>query len=102
MGRFKNDMQVNPIVELLKSQGFEKRTGAMGEKGYTRTYSVDDGYYTVWVTVNVKTGKVSIYKEYECGGCVGESEEQLSEECLNDVDLFIDELDEILEYWIGD
>jgi len=101
MGRFKNDNIINPISVWLSQKDFKNETGARGEKGLTKTYSVDDGYYYVWVTINLGKQKIYIYKEYDCGGMVGEDEIDIQDEWLKDLDIFIDEVDNVLERWIG-
>lgn len=100
MGRFKSPYKHNSIYSWLVQQGYEDKTGAKGEEGYTNVYKINDLYY-VWVTINLDEKKIYIYQEYNCGGCVGTDEINIDEEWLEDLDVFIDEVDQALEDWIG-
>ncbi|WP_297419208.1 hypothetical protein [Clostridium sp.] len=102
MGRFKNESTQNPIVDWLLQQDYKYDRGASGEKGYIKVYPVSDDFYYVWVTISLKDKKIYIYKEYSCGGCVGEDEIIIEDEWLNDLSIFIDNVDEKLEFWIGE
>jgi len=101
MGRFKGEYVYDPIIKWLLSNGFENDGGPCGEEGYNRIYSVDNKFYYVWVTFNFNNKKLYIYKEYNCGGCVGSCEVDIADEWMADVNVFIDKTDEILESWIG-
>ena len=101
MGRFKdcNDTD-SPILNWLLQNGYTKEDGALGEKGYTHVYSVDN-IYDVWVTFNFNKNEISVYKEYECGGEIARDTIDIEIEWLYDLDTFIDAVDKELEFWIG-
>lgn len=104
MGRFKNELlekDYNPLVDFLLKNKFKKMDGARGEKGLTRIYPTDNELYDVWVTINLNEKVIYIYKEYNCGGQVGEDEILINKEYLENISIFVNFLDEALEFWIG-
>ena len=102
MGRFKNDAykSTNIFNNFLIEQGYEDNTGARGEKGLTKIYSTCNGLYDVWVTINIDDDKIYIYKEYECGGYIGDDDIHIREDWKCDLETFIDKIDGCLSFWI--
>ncbi|MGK4040895.1 hypothetical protein AB0Y20_01240 [Heyndrickxia oleronia] len=56
------------IEDFLLKEGFKYGTGAKGEG---TMYYVVSGNYTVWFALC--KDYLSLYAEYNCGGCVGEN-----------------------------
>lgn len=99
MGRLKNESTSNPINKWLLEQGFKEETGARGENGLTKVYEVDSDY--VWITINLNECKIYVYKEMNCGGMLGDDEIDIRKEWFDSLEIFIENVDEELERWIG-
>lgn len=68
------------ITEFLLSEGFQYGSGASGEG---KMFYVASGHYTVWIALC--EDHLSLYAEYNCGGCVGEEAFKFEE---NDLESF--------------
>lgn len=58
------------IIDFLKKEGFKYGTGASGE-GSMYYVASNGGLYDVWIALC--KDHLSLYAEYNCGGCVGET-----------------------------
>ncbi len=99
MGRFKERSGNCPIYLWLIEQGFEERSGAKGEEGLTKVYLKGKIYYA-WVTIDLKRKIIHVYEEYDCGGCISEGEIIIQNHWLEDLNTFIDEVDNHLGVWL--
>lgn len=68
------------INSFLEDEGFEYGTGAKGEG---TMFYVAQGSNTVWFALC--TDHLSLYAEYDCGGCISETSYHFEE---NDYDSF--------------
>lgn len=89
------------IEDFLIKSGYNLDKGPLGEKGYVKVYSVGEGAYYVWVTFDLIKEKMYIYKEYGCGGHISSDTLDL-EYKMNNLEDFINEVDEELDYWLSD
>jgi hypothetical protein len=98
---FNNNKNKNQIIQCLENNGFELGSGAQGEKGWVKVISTDNNLYDFWFTINLKEKKIYIYKEYCCGGHIYDWVETIEDEWFEDVDLFEDEMNDIIDDYIN-
>ncbi len=95
MGIFKNSINLELQYAFLINLGFKygERRGAQGETGYTKTIQHNEGYETLWITVNPQERKVYLYNEWDCGGELWQWEYDIPQSALNSESEFVDWLD---------
>lgn len=96
MGIFKDSINLGLQYAFLINLGFKygERSGALGETGYTKTIQHNEGYETLWITVNPQERKVYMYNEWDCGGELWQREYDIPQEVLENESDFVDWLDE--------
>ena len=94
MGRFLE--KKDPIIEALTELRYVKSSGVIGYHGYENCYSIKEGYYYMWVTISLSDNKIYLYEEYSCRG-----EKSFEELVKEDIDIFLETIDKILEPYIG-
>lgn len=78
---------------ILIQNGFKHKASSV--TGYLRDCyekCIDLNQYCAWVAVNVKTGNVYIYVEYDCGGEIATYTHNM-DASWNNEDAFFEELD---------
>lgn len=70
------------ITDFLTKEGFKNGTGASGEGSM---YYVASGNNVVWFALC--RDYISLYAEYDCGGCIGEADYLFTED---DFDSFME------------
>lgn len=99
MGRFRNK---NTIVEWLLQNEYKYRHSELKSCcGYEKLYGIEKGLLYVRIIFNFNEQKIYISEEYSCGGTTKEDEVDIEKEWLNDLEIFIDNVDKKLECWIG-
>lgn len=95
MGIFKDSINLGLQYAFLINLGFKYggRSGAQGETGYTKAILHNDGYETLWITVNPKKKIVYLYNEMDCGGELWQREYDIPQSALNSESEFVDWLD---------
>lgn len=99
MGRFKDSGETG-IIAWLKEHKYEKGTGAQGQPGYVHIYEIEDKNY-VYVTINIEQKKIYVYKEDCVESYINSSTIDIESDWLTDLESFIDNVDKVLESWIG-
>ena len=108
MGKFKNITEKknihSEIERYLLENGFEYVQYVYGDNyGYQRLFEgVDNGLHCVYVHCYLVDRKLSIYKEYECGGYVDSYECDIPDDLIenDNIDDFVDWLDDECERYL--
>lgn len=97
MGLLKKQTQPKTKIEKeLIQYGFEKSHGPKGEPGYVNTYSLEDGQYCLWVTVDLGGRHLYLYKEYDCGGEIFSIDYAIEQYLIDNPELFIEWMDSMI------
>lgn len=102
MGRFIRDCSEVIIEDFLVKQRYSRGESKEEHKGLIKRYLTQYKCRKVHVTFDLNAKKLYIYEEFINGDKVKSEEYTLDEDWFNSVDTFKEEIDRLLEPWIGE
>jgi hypothetical protein len=101
VGRFLNDGVKSTITEWLLLQGYKEIDNYTGENGLTKVYPINNNSANVSVTINTISKLIHIQLISNHVGLTNQANINIEDDWMNDLNTFIEKVDESLEPWIG-